>query len=135
MTDSDDITPDLLVIGCGAAGCTCALKAAQAGRSVVVITNAADPSESNSDYAQGGIVARPPGDTAEQLAADIIAAGDRLSDPAAVALLAERGPEIVDRFLIDELEVNFTRADTGELDYTQEAAHSRRRIAHADDAT
>ena len=135
MSHSDDITPDLLVIGCGAAGCTCALKAAQAGLSVVVITNAADPSESNSDYAQGGIVARPPGDTAEELAADIIAAGDGLSDPRAVALLAEQVPEIVDHFLIEELGVSFTRADTGELDYTQEAAHGRRRIAHADDAT
>jgi len=54
---NDDIIADLLVIGCGAAGATCALKAAKAGLSVVMITGAAELAESNSDHAQGGIVA------------------------------------------------------------------------------
>ncbi|MBE9565261.1 MAG: FAD-binding protein, partial [Proteobacteria bacterium] len=80
---NDDIIADLLVIGCGAAGATCALKAAKAGLSVVMITGAAELAESNSDHAQGGIVARAPGDTPEALAADIIAAGDGLCDPEA----------------------------------------------------
>jgi L-aspartate oxidase len=132
---NEDIISDLVVIGCGAAGASCALRAAKSGLDVVLLTNAADPLESNSDYAQGGIIARPPGDTAEELTADIIAAGDGLCSPEAVRLLAESIPEIVDRFLVEELRVSFTRDADGNLDFTQEAAHSRRRIAHADDAT
>ncbi len=130
-----DVFSDLLVIGSGAAGLSCALRAAQAGLSVIVVTNADDPSESSSDHAQGGIVTRPPGDTAEALAADISSAGDGLCNPAAVRLLAESVPEIVDDFLIGELGVEFSRDEAGALDFTQEAAHSCRRIVHADDAT
>jgi L-aspartate oxidase len=131
----NDVVADLLVIGSGAAGLSCALQAARAGLSVIVITNADDPAESSSDRAQGGVVARPPGDTAEQLAAEIIAAGDGLCSPEAVRLLAENVPAIVDGFLIGELGVAFTRDAAGNLDFTQEAAHSCRRIVHADDAT
>ena len=132
---NEDIVADLLIIGCGAAGCSCALEAAKRGLQVIVITNAADPSESNSDYAQGGIVARPPDDTAESLRADIIAAGDGLCNEEAVRLLVEKVPEIVEGYLIGELGVEFSRTAAGTLDFTQEAAHSRRRIVHADDAT
>ncbi len=132
---NEDIIADLLVIGSGAAGCSAALIAARAGLNVIVLSGASDPMESNSDYAQGGIVTRPPGDTAEELAADIMVAGDGLCNPEAVKLLAESIPVVVDDFLIGELGVNFTRSAEGKLDYTQEAAHSRRRIAHADDAT
>lgn len=131
----EDLIADLLVIGCGAAGATCALEAAKRGLDVVVITLAADVLESNSNHAQGGIVARPPGDTPEALAADILAAGDGLCNEEAVRLLVESVPETVEGFLIGEIGVNFSRGPDGELDYTQEAAHSRRRIAHADDAT
>jgi len=131
---NDDIIADLLVIGCGAAGASAALRAAKLGVNVVVLTGASDPLESNSDYAQGGVVASPPGDTAEELAADIVAAGDGICNPEAVELLAEGLPEVM-RYLIEELKVEFSRGPDGSLDYTQEAAHSRRRIAHADDAT
>ncbi len=117
---TDDVVADLLIIGSGAGGCACALEAAKRGLQVILIANAADPADSNTDHAQGGIVARPPGDTA---------------DAFAVRLLAERVPEIIEEFLVGELNVSFSRTPEGELDYTQEAAHSCRRIAHADDAT
>ena len=132
---NEDIVSDALVIGSGAAGCACALRAAALGLDVIILSDASDPLESSSDYAQGGIVARPPGDTPEELAADIIAAGDGLCNPEAVQLLAEKIPDVVDEFLIGKLDVQFSRDAGGELDFTQEAAHSRRRIAHADDAT
>ena len=134
-TGSDDIISDLLVIGAGAGGLSCALEAAEAGLSVIVVSNAEDPSESNSDSAQGGIVTRPAEDATEDLVADIIAAGDGLCDPAAVRLLAESAPAVVNDFLIGRLGVEFSRDAEGALDLTQEAAHSRRRIVHADDAT
>jgi len=134
LLDNSIIT-DMLVIGCGAAGAACALEAARAGLDVVLITSAADPEESNSGHAQGGIVARPPGDTAEALAQDIMAAGDGLCNPAAVRMLAEHIPQIVNEFLIGEIGVEFTRGPGGQLDFTHEAAHSCRRIVHSDDAT
>ncbi len=132
---NEDIICDVVIIGCGAAGASCALRAAKAGLDVALLSNAPDPLESNSDYAQGGIVARPSGDTAEQLGRDILAAGDGLCSEEAVRLLAESIPAIVDGFLVEELKVSFTRGADDGLDFTQEAAHSRRRIAHADDAT
>jgi L-aspartate oxidase len=131
---NQDITTDLLVIGSGAAGAATALEAARLGLATIILTGAADPAESSSDYAQGGIVDRPPGDTAEELAADITAAGDGVCNPEAVRLLAESVPQLM-RYLVGVLKVDFSRGPDGELDYTQEAAHSRRRIAHADDAT
>jgi L-aspartate oxidase len=130
-----DVFADLLVIGTGAGGCACALEAAKAGLKVIMITGAKAPDESSTDRAQGGIVSRPPDDTPEDLAADIIAAGDGLCNPKSVKILSEAGPPLVERLLIKELGVNFSRDANGELDYTQEAAHGRRRILHVDDAT
>src|SRR5207253_3508507 len=100
---------DVLVIGTGVAGCAAALAAARDGAEVTVATRAREVTESNTFYAQGGIVARPPGDTPERLAADIHRAGDGLCDPEAVDLLARDGPDLVRELLIDELRVPFDR--------------------------
>ena len=75
---------DVLVLGTGIAGCAAALAAAREGADVTVVTRAREVTESNTFYAQGGIVARPPGDSPELLAADIERAGDGLCDPEAV---------------------------------------------------
>ncbi len=65
---------------------------------------------------------------------DILTAGDGLCWPPAVRQLAEEGPPLVYSLLLDRLKVAFTRQQ-GELEYTQEAAHSTRRILFAADAT
>ena len=58
------------------AGATAALRLARnPQRQITVITRAADPRESNTRYAQGGIIGRGPDDDAELLLSDIIAAG------------------------------------------------------------
>ncbi len=131
----EDGFSDLLVIGTGAGGCACALTAARTGMKVVMLTGAAEAGETATDRAQGGIVARPTDDSPKDLEADILAAGNGLCNPAAVRLLAREGPDLVKRLLIDELNVGFSRDTTGELDFAQEAAHSRRRILHVNDAT
>jgi L-aspartate oxidase len=125
----------LLVIGTGASGCAAALAAAQAGLEVALVTKPRDASQSNTAYAQGGIIARGVDDSPELLARDILAAGDGLCDPDAVEVLAREGPPLVEEMLVRRLEVPFSRNSDGELDYTQEAAHSTRRIIHSDDAT
>lgn len=87
------IETDVLIIGCGIAGATAALALArERQRQITIITRAADPEESNTRYAQGGIVARGEDDSPDLLAQDILAAGAGLSLPAAVRILAEEGP-------------------------------------------
>jgi L-aspartate oxidase len=104
-------------------------------RQVLVITRASSARESNTRYAQGGIVVRGKGDSPDLLAQDILNAGAGLSLPAPVRLLAEEGPELVTSLLIDEAGVLFDQDEGGELSYTREGGHSVPRILHVGDAT
>src|SRR2546421_2838604 len=80
--------------GGGIAGLRAATAPAPAGR-VVVLTKA-DPAESNTGYAQGGIAAAVGEDDSPALhAADTIRAGDGLCDEEAVRVLTEEGPAYV----------------------------------------
>jgi len=125
---------EVLILGTGIAGATAALAVAREGVRATVVTRAAEARESNTFWAQGGIVARPPGDTAEQLAHDIEKAGDGLCSTEAVELLAREGPELVDRLLIGELGVPFDREGAG-FHWTLEGAHSVPRVLHVKDET
>ena len=123
---------DFLVIGSGIAGLRAAISLADAGR--VVILTKADPRESNTGYAQGGIAAAfGPDDSPELHASDTIAAGDGLCVPEAVRALTEEGPRYV-RELID-WGAEFDRDGSGQPALGREAAHSVRRVLHARDAT
>ncbi len=127
---------DTLVIGSGIAGAAAALVLSEdTQRQVTVLTRAAAPLESNSSHAQGGIVALGPEDSPEQLIEDILRAGDGLSYPPAVRLLAEQGPALVRSLLLEQAQVPFDRTQDGQLAYGLEAAHSQRRILHVGDAT
>ena len=123
---------DFLVIGSGIAGLRAAIALADAGR--VVILTKADPRESNTGYAQGGIAAAVGADDSPQLhASDTIAAGDGLCVAEAVRALTEEGPRYV-RELI-EWGAAFDRGADGQPALGREAAHSVRRVLHARDAT
>ncbi|MGZ5488203.1 MAG: FAD-dependent oxidoreductase, partial [Candidatus Aminicenantales bacterium] len=130
-----DIRTDILIIGCGIAGASAALEAADAGLDVVIINKDARAEESNTFYAQGGIVSFAPDDQPELLKRDILEAGDSVGDPAAVDILVADGPRLVQETLIDELKIPFTRSSPDSLDYALEGGHSRRRILHVEDAT
>jgi len=125
---------DVLILGTGVAGCTAALAAARGGASVALVTRAREPRESNTWWAQGGIIGRPPEDTPERLAADIERAGDGLCSPEAALLIAREGPDLVRSLLIDELGVPFDR-DGADFHWTLEAAHSVPRVLHVRDET
>jgi L-aspartate oxidase len=130
------IETDVLIIGGGIGGATAALRLAQdTQRQVCVVTRTYDPEESNTRYAQGGIVARGSDDSIDLLVEDVLRAGAGLSSPDAARLLAEDGPRLVQEILVDRLEVPFNREADGALAYTREGGHSVSRILHVGDAT
>jgi len=129
-------TTDVLIIGSGIAGATAALKLAQnPQRRIILITREPDPHESNSRYAQGGIIGRGQDDSADLLVADILAAGAGASLPRAARILAEEGPGLLQEVLVGTAGITFDREKDGDLEYGQEGAHSRRRILHVGDGT
>ncbi len=124
-----------LVIGTGIAGLTTAFALANAGIRVLLVTKAIDPADCNTSWAQGGIIYQGEDDTPAKLIADIIRAGAGISNEEAVHFLAEEGPKVVKQLLLEEIHVPFSTTVEGELDLTQEGAHSVSRIIHAGDAT
>ncbi len=127
---------DVLIIGCGIAGATAALRLARdPRRKILVITRNSDPQESNSRYAQGGIIGRGLEDDADLLVQDILAAGAGASSPKAARILAEEGPSLLQEILVEMADIHFDSQPDGEPEYGREAAHSRRRILHVGDGT
>ncbi len=128
---------DVLVIGCGIAGAAAALRLAEENvGQVQIITRAQEPGESNTLYAQGGIVGQGLQDTREELISDIVKAGDGLCLPSSVEILAEEGPALVERILVEQAGVVFDREpETDASSYTREGGHTKRRILHVGDTT
>jgi L-aspartate oxidase len=131
----DLIQTEVLIIGSGIAGAVAALQLAEAGVPVTVVTRAREPSDSNTYYAQGGIIYRGDNDSPALLAQDIENAGAGLCNPNAVAVLSEDGPPLVENILIDKVAVQFDRKPDGRLSLALEGGHSVPRILHAADAT
>jgi L-aspartate oxidase len=126
-----DSSPDYIVIGSGVAGLRAAVELAQPlspkGRVIVLTKDRLD--ESNTEYAQGGVaVALSTDDEIELHVEDTLIAGAGLCDEKAVRVLAEEGPKYITQLI--EWGAQFDR-EGGELAFTREAAHSRRRILHA----
>ena len=126
---------DLLVIGSGISGLSAAITAAERGLEVAVVSKEPSVLETNTRYAQGGIVGPAAEDSPELLENDILFAGDNVNFPDAVRLLAREGPPLVQEFLAEKLGVAFSKATDGKPDLTREAAHSVRRIYHVQDKT
>ena len=116
----------VLVIGAGLAGLAAALSVAP--RRALVLTPVPLAGASASAWAQGGVAAALSEDDDPALhAADTIAAGAGLTDPAMAMLLAHEGPDAV-RWLA-ALGAPFDRDAQGGFSQGLEAAHSRARIA------
>ena len=127
---------DVLIIGCGIAGATAAIRlASDTQRHITIITRAEEAMDSNSSHAQGGIVGRGYDDSVELLEEDILTAGAGLSYPPAVRLLAELGPKLLQEVIIEQAGLEFDRDEMGKLVMGLEAAHTRRRILHVGDGT
>ncbi|MFP4541104.1 MAG: L-aspartate oxidase [Opitutales bacterium] len=124
---------DVLVVGSGIAGLSFALKVAQAGHKVAILTKK-HRAESNTNYAQGGIAAvTSSSDDVELHVADTLRAGDGLCDERVVrAIVSEAPPRIQE--LVD-LGVNFSHLEDGRVSLHREGGHSKRRILHVQDVT
>jgi L-aspartate oxidase len=131
----ENIKCDVLIIGCGIAGSIAALQLADAGVHVVVSTRSSNPEESNTYYAQGGIVYEGEGDSPELLTKDILHAGAGYCNPQAVDLLAKEAPKLVRSLLLEKLSIPFDRTAEGKLSLVLEGGHSIARILHAADST
>jgi L-aspartate oxidase len=119
---------DFIVIGSGIAGLRASIALAENGARVTVLTKD-KTSESNTEYAQGGVaVVLSDDDNAELHEEDTLIAGADLCDAEAVEILVTEGTKYI-RELIN-WGTEFDR-EGGRLVFTQEAAHSRRRILHA----
>lgn len=119
---------DFIVIGSGIAGLRAAIELAQAGAKVTVFTKQ-KTSDSNTEWAQGGVaVVLSDDDNAELHEDDTLFAGAGLCDEEAVKTLVEDGTHYIQELIGWGTE--FDR-EGGKLVFTQEAAHSRRRILHA----
>ncbi len=124
---------DYLVLGSGIAGLNFALLAAEHGKVTVVTKKGV--SDTNTDWAQGGVAAvLGDDDSFDQHIADTLTVGDGLCDRRAVELTVEGGPAAVERMLA--LGVRLDRAaDGAHLELGREGGHSRRRIVHFADTT
>ncbi|GAB4369064.1 MAG: L-aspartate oxidase [Calditrichia bacterium] len=132
---TDYLKTDVLIIGCGISGGIAALQLAEAGIEVTIITRSPNPEESNTFYAQGGIIYKGNHDSPELLAQDIMRAGAGHSNPAAVKILAEYGPKLVEEILLKKLQIPFDRKSGGDYESVREGSHSVPRILHYEDRT
>jgi L-aspartate oxidase len=122
------LVTDFIVIGSGVAGLRAAIALAETGADVTVLTKD-KASESNTEYAQGGVaVVLSDDDDAGLHEGDTLVAGAGLCDEAAVETLVTEGTRYIKQLI--EWGTEFDR-EGGKLVFTQEAAHSRRRILHA----
>ncbi len=119
---------DFVVIGSGVAGLRASIELAKTGARVTVLTKD-KASESNTEYAQGGVaVVLSDDDNAELHEEDTLIAGAGLCDAEAVEILVNEGTKYIQELIGWGTE--FDR-EGGKLVFTREAAHSRRRILHA----
>ena len=121
-----------VIVGAGAAGLMAALMLAP--RPVMLLCAGKSGTGTASGWAQGGIAAAIGADDSPALhVADTIAAGAGLCDADAAARIIESAPWAID--YLQQIGAKFALAADGNLELGLEAAHQRRRIVHAADAT
>ncbi len=109
-----------------------ALKVADRGKVTVVTKSSV--SDSNTNYAQGGIcsVTREP-DTFEKHIADTLKCGAGECSPSTVEMVVGRAPDLIDDLI--EWGVRFDKESSGEYQLNREGGHSEHRILHYQDLT
>ena len=124
---------DVIVVGSGIAGLSFAVKVAEAGKRVAIITKK-NSAESNTNYAQGGIAAvTSKTDDVNMHVSDTLEAGDGLCHEDAVREILRDGPECIEELV--QRGVAFSQLEDGRVSLGKEGGHSKRRILHVKDVT
>jgi L-aspartate oxidase len=127
---------DVLIVGAGISGLTCAIKIAIARPELKITVMAkAGKEESNTRYAQGGIAAvwNEVADTLEKHVLDTLDAGDGLCKEDVVRMVVTEGPVRVQELI--EWGARFDREEDGEYNLGREGGHTENRILHYKDIT
>ncbi len=137
------VTTDFLIIGSGCAGLTAALKAADLGKKVLVVSKKKF-TDCATIYAQGGIsCVIKDDDSFESHVEDTLKAGAGLCDVEAVKAIVKEGPKRVND-LIDwgvkfscrgEIDLDVDEKEASDYDLGKEGGHSHRRVLHSGDIT
>jgi len=134
VTGSKTESCDFLVIGCGLAGLSYALRVADQGR-VIILAKTAAP-QTNTSMAQGGIAAvMSPDDSFESHARDTLVAGAGLCHEDIVRAVVESAPLRIEDLLNWGVRFDVRDQQGNPLDLTREGGHSHRRILHVQDHT
>lgn len=123
-----------IVTGSGIAGLYTAIRLSEnvsSNEKILLITKS-NIKESNSKYAQGGIVGVMHENKADSVTLhvqDTLKAGAGLSDPKVVKFISENSEKVINDLLFHG--VDFDRDEQNNLNFTMEGAHSVRRILHS----
>lgn len=126
---------DIAIIGSGIAGLFSALKLANAGHEVTVITKQR-LKDSSTNWAQGGIAGildKTDIGAKESHIEDTLKSGDGLCNESMVREVIEGAAECI--FELVNIGVQFEKNQQGEFKLAKEGGHTERRILHAKDAT
>lgn len=123
-------TYDVIIVGCGVAGCFAALHLPQDQK--ILMLSKGELEESDSFLAQGGICVLKNQEDFESFYEDTMRAGHYENSPEAVSLMIHSSQKVIQELI--HYGVNFAKED-GALQYTKEAAHSTNRILYHDDIT
>ena len=132
MIMNEYLETDVLIIGSGIAGSSAALTLAEAGIDTVLVSKGKDFSETNTQYAQGGIACQGREEDPRDFINDILKSGDHINNPSAVEQVVRESRPMVDEILIQKLKIPFSTSN-GCYDLAFEGAHSKRRILNIKD--
>ncbi len=125
------IETDVLIVGCGCAGLYCALNLPR-DLKITMITKSM--TERNDSFlAQGGICVQRDDDDFDSFFEDTMKAGHYENDPTSVEIMIKSSRDVINDLL--DIGVEFSRDENGELLYTKEGAHSKKRILFHKDIT
>jgi L-aspartate oxidase len=125
---------DVLIIGSGIGGLITAIKCVEEGLDVALVSREETPWESNTYWAQGGIVYAKDR-LGAGLEGDIQSASAHTSSPAAIEILLKHSSQVLEEYLLKKAFTKFEKDSEQQLALTKEAAHGVARILYAGDHT